>query len=32
MNIAAADDIVEVWEAGRIVPGPLQAKFRRAGE
>jgi imidazolonepropionase-like amidohydrolase len=23
INIAAIDDIVEVWDAGRIVPGPL---------
>jgi len=25
-NIAAAEDIVEVWESGRIIPGPLQKK------
>ena len=25
-NIAATEDIVEVWQSGRIVPGPLQRK------
>jgi imidazolonepropionase-like amidohydrolase len=33
-NIAASDDIIEVWEAGRVVPGPLPVpgKYRHAGE
>ena len=31
-DIAATESIIEVWEAGRSVPGPLQRRYRRAGD